>query len=413
MLKKSMFGLGLIAIGVMCMMMNSTGNVIFYSPGNDFNGWDLHSPSPGTTVETAYNVGHTGQYSLKISSPYPGSHRCSVDSPTMTGFSSTTRYIISFEFYLPSYTINGFHMLYNGQVNLMQNGGTLVAYGNGWSQNIVSNMTTGEHTMFIDVNGPGLPNGYHYKIAYDDGSPISAKFWLPTAYNVVSMGDDELGSTYYGTMYYDQLRIYHISTYNDSLKNNDLFEEFSEGKLDTYSLNPWTIVKDSGSTATGSTDWNRDFYSVNYGIHINCPANKKAYATTPPNPAFNKSAFYSISMWIRLPASTSNNFFIVLNNQEIFLFMSHGNVLHWATQYGNGHLFTMAYNQWYFLKCVIDPAQHKYNVYIDNNKVSSPPIDVYYANTYSAWNFLGIGIDAPNTSNYGELYWDDIKIAQP
>lgn len=403
MLNKRMLGLGIVGIGVLCMLLTATAKVSFYADfTQDLTGWTVSKEGSGD-VQRQSNVHHDGTYSLLIDSPDKTSQAWTW-SPSMYPFDGTKSYTLTMWVKLVDSSNYYLYLPYNGQIkcfiagnddNAFTSGRTLwYDHGNGITK--VCDIPTGSWNLWkFEVN----PANKQYEIYINGYKLATAGFCKDNAIDQLYMGDDTTNDNY-GTVYVDSVKVVHSGQ-----SVLDLMETFESGDLGQWS----TSCKSSGTVGATNAD-SKDLSDKALYIYSPSGTNSKAWVFTPSY-SFDKNKGYTVSMFIRVP-NTDNNYLYVPYNGHIKCMIGtqdsgKGSTLYSISGNTRTEVKTLDTGKWYYLKFDVRPLSKQYDIYIDNKRVATSVT----TDSASANAFLAFGDDSID-ANYGTVYIDDIRVDQ-
>jgi hypothetical protein len=340
---------------------------------------------------------------------------------------------VEFKFKLNSDKYQFFHICYDGFINLIVentlNGLELRYAANGATTTLTA-IAPGWHTILIDVQHGVMQNPAFYRVKLDNGLN-----WM----NAVKFSDTNLPNLYfgvdvaksgYGKVYFDDIWVYHFLPGN-RYGNYDLFATFeqdSNGVLHGWSIDPTT-------TGTVCPDGQVVHNDDQVSLRIRSPQSQqpaidnRAWVNTMSYP-LNDAHDYELSLDIYIPSGMQCNFFHIAFNRHVDLVIKGPNAdgtddIHAVTGPNQGQMQIVAKlnTGWHLIKCPVNVeapvgGHKRYDLYIDWPANPNPvKANIQSYSDGNADHYIGMGDDnengqAPVDRNFGELYYDNVRIEQ-
>jgi len=191
--------------------------------------------------------------------------------------------------------------------------------------------------------------------------------------------------------------IYVDSTgYNTIQHENLIFcDDFNDGDLSDWNIS---------TTGNGVLELsNAHYVSADKSLYMHAPGNSKAFARSPKF-SFDDDQPYNLSTYFYLPHGNNHWLYIIASGHVRCVIDYGGDV---KTCYdGSSHLVkTLGSGAWYSLRFEAHPSNSTYDVYINGNYCQTAEFD-----ESDSWDEIQMGDDTEDGSNYGSMYWDDLKL---
>jgi len=447
MMRKRLVCQGIVGICILLIMPNALANVVYQSSDTSFNGWNQNDPqhpqSSNTiiTIDPILDHQTINAYSLEIKSPQGGQNLAYIDSTAMWPFNPIGEYRVNMEIFVPTSTLYKIFYVYSS--------GRITLYINTESDNLPHLWSYGHHggvecwfnlgilsqinPNFIQIHA-NLAN-CDYQVSLNNGGFNINLYYDNTGVdgNVIHMGDSVNGggNLNYGDCYYDSIRIWH-TTPDPTINNYDLSEDFAFG-LDYWAgdwnaQEFWVAHKAGAGFVQTNKNYNKDDWDITSDqININAQPFTTAWAKTP---VFNYGFTgpyneYTISFWFYLD-SPQCNFFHLLWNGNVNLVLTKGATgvnLYYISSLVNPHqnlINTLNLNHWYRIFIDVYPNALSYQIYIDNllqqnipgatNLLNHGTLACIFTDSPNYNNYLNMGSDDGAQNNYGEGWYDDMRV---
>ncbi len=169
----------------------------------------------------------------------------------------------------------------------------------------------------------------------------------------------------------------------------------------------WTVT----TTGEGTFDVSNDKYvSSPSSVHMKSLTSGDKAIGVSPSSELDLLENYNVSFSFLLP-HTSNHWFEVFNNNQIYLLIDSGDDLKYydgSTSYLIDELNT---NQWYLIEIKARPSSGIYIVYIDSEP--NRTCDMWIHTGFETNFRIGDRNSDETYYDYGEAYWDNFVITQP
>ena len=176
--------------------------------------------------------------------------------------------------------------------------------------------------------------------------------------------------------------------------------------LDDGDISDWTITLNGSGVFEPTTTKS---VSAPYSLHMNAPGNSQAMGVSPSYTYdANLAQNYHVSFSFLIPGTT-NHWFEVFNNHQIYLIIDLGDDLKSYDGSASYLIDELSTDQWYLVEIKAHPAFNTYDVYLNSQ----------FKRTCTMWEHTGlentfrIGDRENGSSDYGQAYWDNFQITQP
>jgi len=396
-------GIGILGLGVLCMLLNATADVCYLDEFKDGNVDDwTRNASGGGNIQCYPDWHMPDQKSLYVASFVGHSTKAWAKSPDLSTYANKD-YNIDMYVNIPTSDNHWFYILYNGNIKCFIDYGTDLKVWYDGCAHLVKKLTADTWTRLnfnVDLNEAGKGKHYHLTVGTTEKGPFS--FDSPTATSNLYMGDDEETDSNYGSAYFDNLNV------NDVIFRDNF---------------------NSADRGIWRTQWAWDFtaggYANIYMTSAKANADAGSYSLDIDAPDY-----WSIA-WAFTPTYTINNgktytvsFCFYIEDECLYFYLPYnGHIRMWVDPDRNLRYFdnndntektvaSLTKHTWYYLKIVVDPTiiqQVKphvtYDVYVNNNLAKSG----LRAHFDTANKFLAFGDDTADY-NWGRVFLNDVRV---